>query len=585
MKFAVEGCCHGELDKIYETIEYIEKRDDIKIDLLICCGDFQAVRNRSDLRCMAVPPKFQKLNTFYKYYSGEKKAPILTLFIGGNHEASNYLGELPYGGWVAPNIYYMGYAGVVRFGGLRIAGITGIFKGHDYLKGHFEKPPYGEDTKRSVYHVRNLEVFRLKQLTEDIDICISHDWPRGIYNHGNTAQLLRNKPFFREEVETNKLGSWPAQELMDKLQPTYWFSAHLHVKFAAVVQYENEESDQGQKTTKFLALDKCLPRRKFLQVIDFKETENTRLELEYDKEWLAVLQNTNHLLNTTRVTQYMPGPGCGGRHNFTPSEAELRRVDQALGGNYAVPKNFQQTVPPHSIANPDAQKSVAPVCMVNPQTVVLCQKLGLDDPHSLLMGQSMTSPIYYPFPMESPNADESNVTAGEPSDDTYASFNPDEITVDLEDDSSSSSGSPKLSHHSAPGGDMPQQIGLHDEQDTSGILSTELSDGEENASDSCCKPLAASSELRQGSNGDSRMREVEKDSDTNTSEVCLLAGSSTHTSVEILDHEHLEEKGTPVIPAASPKRDSEYVKVEGRQVKKFRRRNAAIYQAQSEDSS
>jgi hypothetical protein len=32
--------------------------------------------------------------------------------VGGNHEASNYLQELPYGGWVAPNIYYLGYAGL-----------------------------------------------------------------------------------------------------------------------------------------------------------------------------------------------------------------------------------------------------------------------------------------------------------------------------------------------------------------------------------------------------------------------------------------------------------------------------------------
>ena len=43
-----------------------------------------------------------------RYYSGEKVAPILTVFIGGNHEASNYLQELPYGGWVAKNIYYLG---------------------------------------------------------------------------------------------------------------------------------------------------------------------------------------------------------------------------------------------------------------------------------------------------------------------------------------------------------------------------------------------------------------------------------------------------------------------------------------------
>lgn len=53
----------------------------------------------------------------YRYYNGEKQAPVLTIFIGGNHEASNYLQELPYGGWVAPNIYYLGYAGVVNVAG------------------------------------------------------------------------------------------------------------------------------------------------------------------------------------------------------------------------------------------------------------------------------------------------------------------------------------------------------------------------------------------------------------------------------------------------------------------------------------
>ena len=57
------------------------------------------------------------MNSFRRYYSGEAKAPCLTIFVGGNHEASNYLWELYYGGWAAPNIYFLGYAGVVRFGG------------------------------------------------------------------------------------------------------------------------------------------------------------------------------------------------------------------------------------------------------------------------------------------------------------------------------------------------------------------------------------------------------------------------------------------------------------------------------------
>jgi len=71
---------------------------------------------------------------------------------------------LSYGGWVAPNIYYLGNAGVVKVGGIRIAGLSGIFKGRDYLKGHYEISPYSGDTMRSVYHVRNLESFRLKQV-------------------------------------------------------------------------------------------------------------------------------------------------------------------------------------------------------------------------------------------------------------------------------------------------------------------------------------------------------------------------------------------------------------------------------------
>eukprot|EP00775_Hariotina_reticulata_P008113 gene8113-8307_t len=87
---AIEGCCHGELDNIYATLAHLEKVEGRKVDLLICCGDFQAVRNLDDLETMSVPVKYRQIMTFYKYYKGEKQAPIPTLFIGGNHEASNY---------------------------------------------------------------------------------------------------------------------------------------------------------------------------------------------------------------------------------------------------------------------------------------------------------------------------------------------------------------------------------------------------------------------------------------------------------------------------------------------------------------
>ncbi|XP_060084450.1 lariat debranching enzyme-like [Ylistrum balloti] len=388
MKIAVEGCCHGELDKIYETIEFIEKKENFKVDLLLICGDFQSVRNKSDLQCMAVPQKYQRMNTFYKYYSGEKVVPVLTIFIGGNHEASNYLQELPYGGWVAPNIYYMGYANVLKFGGVRIGGISGIYKGRDFNKGHFEHPPYNEESKRAAYHIRNLEVFRLKQLTKPIDIMMSHDWPRGIYDYGNTSQLLKTKQFLREEIESGSLGSPPAEELLMKLQPQYWFSAHLHVKFAAIVQHKALNGEE--KITKFLSLDKCLPRRKFLQILDIPHDPQEPLKLQLDTEWLSILKLTDHLLSLKRGNIYMPGPGSQSRWEFKPTVEEENRILEDFGGDLLIPDNFQKTV---DVFDPNQGKCKVnpPVTMVNPQTTLLCAMLDITDPNAVFLGQDSSN--------------------------------------------------------------------------------------------------------------------------------------------------------------------------------------------------
>lgn len=403
MKIAIEGCAHGELEQIYETIGELERRQGCTVDLLLCCGDFQSTRNMEDLECMAVPRKFMDMCSFYKYYSGEKVAPILTIFIGGNHEASNYLQELPYGGWVAPNIYYLGYAGVVNVNGVRIGGIsgtkirdlyclelgwligiyyyTGIYKGLDYYKGHFEIAPYDDSTKRSVYHVRQLEVFRLKQIKSKVDIMLSHDWPREIYHFGDSDQLCRFKPHFQDEIANNTLGSRPCQDLLNHIRPDYWFSAHLHCKFSAVVQHNDPPS-----LTKFLALDKCLPKRRFLQLLDVP-TENSSepLRLSYDLEWLAILCSTKHLIDVKRTTNYMPGPESPYRFDFTPTEEEKNSVLELLSNNLVVPLNFTRTAEPYNPQEPQSPYRTQPKAQLNPQTTLFCELLDIDDPISLLM--------------------------------------------------------------------------------------------------------------------------------------------------------------------------------------------------------
>ncbi|XP_064021434.1 lariat debranching enzyme [Pogoniulus pusillus] len=439
MKVAVAGCCHGALEKMYETLELLQRRHNVRPDLLLCCGDFQAVRNEADLRCMAVPPKYRHMESFYRYYSGEKKAPVLTVFIGGNHEASNHLQELPYGGWVAPNIYYLGYAGVVRFRGVRIGGISGIFKSHDYRKGHFECPPYNQQTIRSAYHVRNIEVFKLKQLKQPIDIFMSHDWPRSIYHYGNKKQLLKMKSFFRQEVESNTLGSPAASELLHHLKPSYWFSAHLHVKFAAFMQHQANSKEEPPKATKFLALDKCLPHRDFLQIVDIEHDPTAGDSLEYDAEWIAVLKATNSLVNVTQSSWNMPEKnGLHARWDYSATEEAIKEVLEELNHNLQIPCNFTLTAACYDPSKP--QKHMQPVHTINPQTTEFCAQFGLTDINTRIQQAKEEGSVRGDYEEDEEEEEmDSTGSAEEPSDyntdnSGLSSINPDEILLDEEGD-------------------------------------------------------------------------------------------------------------------------------------------------------
>lgn len=460
------------------------------------------MRNAFDLTVMSCPPKYREIGDFYEYYSGVRKAPYLTIFVGGNHEASNYLWELYYGGWVATNIYYMGAASIVRLGPLRIAGMSGIWKGYSYNKSHHERLPYNDDDIKSIYHLRELDVRKLLQVRTQVDICISHDWPRTIEKHGDNRQLFRIKPHFEQESRDGTLGNTAATYVLDRLRPAYWFAAHMHCKFAAVKTYDGEKSvdangasqaemklptleitargvdaakgipmeasahnadeidldldddddeplitraatngdtnpsigqdhankmvptsskpvvseelrallpaafarptpptqslPPGQpfplsitnKTVRFLALDKCLPGRKFLQLLEiepisqpvgFSSPSTNQYHLEYDPEWLAI----------TRV--FTPSLILGDRNAKSPAdmgenyyrsliEAEEAWVDEHIVklGKLRIPENFTVTAPVHVAGMPEKVLQ-GPQEYNNPQMAAFCKLVGIEN--------------------------------------------------------------------------------------------------------------------------------------------------------------------------------------------------------------
>ncbi|CAG9529640.1 unnamed protein product [Cercopithifilaria johnstoni] len=393
---AVAGCSHGEMDKIYATLAEIERREGYKFDLLISCGDYEAVRNFGDLKHMHVPEKYRHLQSFHRYYSGELEAPILTIFVGGNHEASGYLQELPYGGWVAPKIYYLGHASVVQFAGLRIAGLSGIFNKNDYNMGHWERPPFTDHgAVVSAYHVRSIDIFRLKQLKPrdrnepPIDVMVTHDWPAGITDYGDVKQLLKLKPYFEEDLKKNAIGNPASMTLLHVLKPRYWLAAHMHCFFAALVPHSNKNDPENDfEPTRFLSLDKPMPRRHFLQALEFDVNQNVSLNLSYDPTWLAILKATDALTSVDKSNTYMPSQHTRNeRWDFRPTKEELAKVKEIYGGNFTIPMNFKMTAWPHKTNG--TGDSSQELYYRNPQSTEFCAKLGIKDLNEMLCSLSM----------------------------------------------------------------------------------------------------------------------------------------------------------------------------------------------------
>jgi lariat debranching enzyme len=410
------------------------------------------VRNAQDLNTMSCPVKYRAMGDFHKYYSGEKVAPYLTIFIGGNHEAASHMRELYYGGWAAPNIYYMGAANVLRLGPIRIAGLSGIWKGFDYRKPHYERLPFTDDAIRSFYHARELDVRKLLQIRTQVDVGLSHDWPQGMEWLGNHHELFRKKSFFLEDAKSGRLGSPAALYLIDWLRPAYWFSAHMHVKYPAVKTFESKtkevpeaetviepsgpvvikneeeidldldddlspdppkpsdekpsvskdirsllpESFQAPKppeslpypkgiantSTKFLALDKLLPNRDFLQLTEVEpltvpelDSLTRPLKLSYDPEWLAV---TRVFKDATPATQFPRDEGSAKYAPRIKTEASWVKEHIQEPGKLKVPENFVLTAP---VFDPTGGSSVAgmPREYSNPQTREFCELAGIQN--------------------------------------------------------------------------------------------------------------------------------------------------------------------------------------------------------------
>lgn len=103
-------------------------------------------------------------------------------------------------------------------------------------------------------------MLKLSHLTDPIDIFLSHDWPTLVGEVTNIQLLGKIKPHFKKDLNGEGLGSPVLSTLLKMLKPRFWFSAHLHLR------WEQDIKHQDGTTTTFLALDKPIPKRGFLDI-------------------------------------------------------------------------------------------------------------------------------------------------------------------------------------------------------------------------------------------------------------------------------------------------------------------------------
>lgn len=128
MKVLVFGCVHGNFDEVYDTICATQP------DISILNGDLQAFLSDRDLSSGFLKDKYENVGSFIKFFTGERLMPCLCICIGGNHENNAFMPLFPYGGFIARNIFYLGYCGVVNvvINGelIVISGVSGLSKMH-----------------------------------------------------------------------------------------------------------------------------------------------------------------------------------------------------------------------------------------------------------------------------------------------------------------------------------------------------------------------------------------------------------------------------------------------------------------------
>lgn len=236
MIVAAVGDVHGHMHAMVRLLQAWERRSGRAIDLVLQVGDFEAHRDEADLATMAAPAKYRKLGDFAAFYSGPARMPWPLYFIGGNHEPYGYLDTVGAGA-LTKNVNYMGRVGVLERGGLRIAGLSAIFRPELLTVARPGPEEIGQRSNKAYIGFTETEVDAVLAL-ERVDVLLLHDWPAGLVR----AEEMPAMRARAARLGYDEIGNDYARLVIEALRPRLVLCGHMHTRHRATIEF----GDGGQ---------------------------------------------------------------------------------------------------------------------------------------------------------------------------------------------------------------------------------------------------------------------------------------------------------------------------------------------------
>ncbi len=230
--FAAVGDVHGRMHRMVQLLQDWSRKAHRPLAFVLQVGDFEPHRHEADLATMAAPARYKQLGDFPAFHARRARFPWPVYFIGGNHEPYGFLDASPEGFELTPQCHYLGRVGAIESHGLRVAGLSGIYREEAFLRTRPPVERLGTVSPKEFAHFHEQDVEQALAL-ERADVLLVHEWPSGVVAPADEAAFEQQ----RRSMSYDMVGNPYARLLVEALQPQLVLCGHMHKAYRGSIRH------------------------------------------------------------------------------------------------------------------------------------------------------------------------------------------------------------------------------------------------------------------------------------------------------------------------------------------------------------